>query len=39
MFKFIKEFRKDWWKEFYTDEMEQELIQEGVLDANGNYIG
>ena len=39
MFKFIKEFRKDWWKEFYTDEMEQELIEEGVLDANGKYIG
>jgi len=39
MFKFIKEFRKDWWKEFYTPEMEQELIEEGVLDANGKYIG
>jgi hypothetical protein len=22
MFKFIKEFRKDWWKDFYTDNME-----------------
>jgi len=39
MFKFIKEFRKDWWKEFYNPEMEQELIEEGVLDANGKYIG
>ena len=39
MFKFIKEFRKDWWKEFYTDEMEQELINEGVLDDSGKYIG
>ena len=39
MFKFIKEFRKDWWKDFYTNKMEQELIDEGVLDTNGNYIG
>ena len=39
MFKFIKEFRKDFWKEFYTDEMEKELIEEGKLDANGKYIG
>ncbi len=37
--KFLKEFKKDWWKEFYTNEMEQELIGEGVLDANGKYIG
>ena len=22
MFKFIKEFRKDWWKDFYVEEME-----------------
>jgi len=33
MFKFIKEFRKDWWKEFYTEEMEQELIAEGKIDG------
>jgi hypothetical protein len=39
MFKFIKEFRKDWWKDLYTPEMEQELINEGVLDNDGNYIG
>jgi len=31
--KFIQEFRKDWWKEFYTDEMEQELIAEGKLNG------
>jgi len=31
MFKFIREFRKDFWKEFYTDEMEQELTKEGKL--------
>ena len=30
MFKFIKEFKKDWWKEFYTNEMEQELIKEKI---------
>jgi len=34
MFKFIKSFKKDFWKEFYTDEMEQELIKEGKLNAN-----
>jgi len=28
MFKFIKEFKKDWWKEFCTDETEQVLIKE-----------
>ena len=33
MFKFIAEFRKDFWKEFYTDEMEQELIKEGKIDG------
>jgi len=32
-FNFIKEFRKDWWKEFYTDEMEQELIDEGKING------
>ena len=32
-FNFIKEFRKDWWKEFYTEEMEQELIAEGKLNG------
>jgi len=39
MFKFLKEFRKDFWKEFYTPEMEQELINEGKLDEEGKYIG
>ena len=39
MFKFLKEFRKDFWKEFYTPEMEQELINEGKLDEEGRYIG
>jgi len=34
MFKFIKSFKKDFWKEFYTGEMEQELIKEGKLNAN-----
>ena len=38
MFKFIKTFRKDFWKEFYTEEMEQELIKEGKLDKEGNLI-
>jgi hypothetical protein len=38
MWKFIKEFRKDFWKEFYTPEMEQELIDTGVLAVNGDYI-
>lgn len=37
--KFIKEFRKDFWKEFYTPEMEQELIQEGLLNSKGEYNG
>ena len=36
MFKFLKEFRKDFWKEFYTDEMEQELIAEGKLNEDGS---
>jgi len=31
MFKVIKEFKKDFWKEFYTEEMEKELIEEGRL--------
>jgi hypothetical protein len=37
MFKFIKEFRKDWWKDFYTDDMEQELIQNGLLNKEDKY--
>lgn len=31
MFKFMKEFRRDFWKEFYTFDMEQELIKEGKI--------
>ena len=38
MFKFLKEFKHDFWKEFYTEEMEQELINENILDKNGNLI-
>ena len=38
MIKFLKEFKKDFWKEFYTPEMEQELITEGKLDKEGNLI-
>ena len=38
MNKFIQTFRKDFWKEFYTEEMEQELIDEGKLDKEGNLI-
>lgn len=33
MIKFLRTFRKDFWKEFYTDEMEQELIAEGKLNV------
>jgi len=36
--KILSTFRKDFWKDFYTNKMEQELIDEGVLDTNGNYI-
>ena len=38
MTKFLKEFKKDFWKEFYTPEMEQELIDEGKIDKEGNLI-
>jgi hypothetical protein len=37
MFKFIKEFRKDWWKDFYTEDIEQELIQNGLLNKEDKY--
>jgi len=36
--KIMSEFRKDFWKEFYTDEMEQELIAEGVFVEKGELI-